>query len=765
MTKVNHFVRLAPIALAVLAVWPASARAQTVAAPRNPATASPDASLREVVVSGSRHEQFLEDLAISVDVIGEKKIEINQIQDIRDVAKDLPNVSVKRAPVRFANTGASNNTGRDGNSGFNIRGLGGNRVLMMVDGVRVPRSYVFGSNAFGRDYLSIDLVKRVEVVRGPASALYGSDAMAGLVNFITYDPTDFLRATGSEAKTVGGRVAVGWSGDDNGWSLAGTVAGRASETTQWMLTASGRKSDGVETMGTNDSPDASRTTANPQDLRNKALMAKLQIQPDATQKHLLTFEHVDKDADVNLLTSRTKRPFSGSASAIAGAIVDEQATSTMARNRLTWDARYRLDSAWADNLQTLAGYQYASSRQNATTDRNTLPDRVRSSSYKEGSLQLSAQADKMVQITPSWGKQRVTYGVEYLTSKISNYTDGVEPLPPEVFPLKRFPDTRESSAALYAQAEWINEQWSITPGLRVDRFSIDVTSQDLFYPPAKLPARSLSGSAISPKLGVIYRPQPNWNVYGSYAGGFRAPNANQVNGYFENMIEQVVIVPNPDLKPETSRTIELGTRGRWGAFSLEAAAYYGQFDNLIVDNVLQSGTGVPGDPKLFQTVNLDSAVIQGFEIKGVYDWGKVAGGRLTTPLAYGQAKGRNTTTGKPLNSIDPAKLVLGVNYEAPTWTLRMDIIGFASKKLQDIDSGDLVKLPNTQIGIPGGVTVDLYGQWRIRKDLRLNVGLINLANLKHWQWSDVQGLPSNTLVRDAYSQPGRHFTVALVADF
>ncbi len=760
MTQINHLCRLAPIALAMLAAWPAGAQNVPAQAP-----VPPDASLREVVVSGSRHEQYLEDLAASIEVVGEKKIELNQIQDIRDLTKDLPNVSVSRAPVRFANTGPANSTGRDGNSGFNIRGLGGNRVLMMVDGVRVPHSYVFGSNAYGRDYLSIDLVKRVEVVRGPASALYGSDAMAGLVNFITYEPGDFLKPVGGEPRSVGGRVAASWTGDDNGVSLAGTIAGQASETVQWMLTASGRKSDGVETMGTNDAPNGDRTTANPQDLRNTALMAKLVIQPDASNKHILAYEHVGKKTDVNLLTSRTKTPYTGSASAIAGAILDEQASSDMVKDRLTWNARYRLDSVWADNLQTLAGVQYATAEQNATTDRKTLPDRVRQSSYKETTLQLTAQADKLVEMTPSWGKQRVTYGIDYATGKISNYTDGVNPLPPEVFPLKRFPDTQESSIALYGQAEWLSERWSITPGLRVDWFKIDVTSQDLFYPPAKLPARSLAGSAISPKLGVMYRPEPNWSVYGNYAGGFRAPNANQVNGYFENMAEQVVILPNPDLKPETSRTIEMGLRGRWGAFSLEGAAFYGQFDNLIVDNVLQSGTGVAGDPKLFQTVNADKAVIQGFEFKGSYDWGPVYGGRLSTPFAYGQAKGRITTTGQPLNSIDPAKLVLGLNYEALAWTLRLDIIGFASKKLEDIDSGSLVKPPNTQIGLPGGATADLYGQWRIRKDLRLNVGLMNLTNAKYWQWSDVQGLPSSTTVLDAYSQPGRHFTLALVADF
>lgn len=135
-----------------------------------------------------------------------------QISDIRDVARELPNVSVQRAPARFT-IGAQ--TGRDGSAGFKIRGLDGNRVLMPVDGVRQPCSYLFQSeSAVGRDVVDIGLVKRIEVVRGPTSALYGSDGIAGMVNFITKDPADFLR----DGKTLGGQARIGYEGDVDGVS-------------------------------------------------------------------------------------------------------------------------------------------------------------------------------------------------------------------------------------------------------------------------------------------------------------------------------------------------------------------------------------------------------------------------------------------------------------------------------------------------------------------------------------------------------------------
>ena len=240
-------------------------------------------NLNSVVVSGSRNEQLRDDVPMSIDVLIDGDIENKQMGDIKDLVKDLPNVSVKHAPARFTVTGASNPTGRDGNSGFSIRGLGGNRVLMLVDGTRTPRSYVNGNNAFGRDALSLDLIKRVELVRGPSSVLYGSDGLAGLVNFITFEPIDFLSTNGPEAKQLGGRVASSWSGDDDGFNVAATVAGRVSDGVQWLLTGTTRKASALSNMGSNDEPNVNRTRPNPQTNQGNSLLGKLVLRPDGTQ--------------------------------------------------------------------------------------------------------------------------------------------------------------------------------------------------------------------------------------------------------------------------------------------------------------------------------------------------------------------------------------------------------------------------------------------------------------------------------------------------
>lgn len=734
------------------------AHAQTTA-PRNA-----HAALPEVVVSGSRQEQAADELPLSYDVINANTLSNQQSRNLREALENLPNTSVKRSPARFSVGGATASAGRDGNVGINIRGLGGNRVLLMTDGVRMPRSYAFRTTTFDREYLSLELLKRIEVVRGPASALYGSDGMAGLVNFITHEPADFLAVGKGEApKTLGGRIAAGWSGDDNGHTLAGTVAGQASDTLQWMLTATTRGAHAMDNMGTNHEPNLNRTRPNPQDDRDNAVLGKIVLRPHATQRHVFTLEHVQKKSDVDLLSSRNPLPLRGTPAQIAGAIVDEYSSRSMERNRLTWDARFGLGTDWADHVRTVVAYQDAQSRQVGTSVRNTLPLRVRDNSYGESTWQAGVQADKILR-SGGWA-HKITYGLDHVRSDISNLYTGLAPLPPEVFPLKRFPDTRETTSALYVQDESVHGNWSLTPGLRFDHFSLDVTSQAGFYPPAKQPGQSLSGSALSPKIGVLYRATEQWSVFGQYAAGFRAPDAGQVNGYYENAAEQVIIIPNPDLRPEKSRGVELGVRGRLDRLSLDAAVFGSHYSNLIMDTVLIRGTGTAADPRIFQTINTERARITGFELKGQYDWGRVAGGRLVTPFSYGKARGVNRATGKPINSVDPAQLALGVQYDTAAWGLRLDMRHHAAKTAKDIDSASSVKPPNTQFTVPSATTLDVSAQWRLRKDLRLNFAVHNLTNRKYWLWPDVYGLAASSATNDAYTQPGRSVHVSLVKDF
>ncbi len=731
----------------------------------SPGPAETLTTLQTVVVSGSRSEQPQDDLPVSIDVLDAGELEKRQVTDIRDAVRPLPNVTVRRAPARFNVTGPGNPTGRDGNAGFNIRGLGGDRVLILVDGIRQPRSYINGSNAFGRDTVSLGLLKRMELVRGPSSVLYGSDGLAGMVNFITHEPADFLVGADRERRALGGRVAAGWSGDDDGLTVAATVAGQGSSVAQWLLTGTAHRDHGLENMGSNDSASVDRTTPNPQTNRDGSLLGKVVLQPDARQKHVLALEHARRRSETELLSSRAKPPL------VASSVVAEDAEQTVRRNRISWQARYSIDAAWIDEIQTLAGWQRSTARDDGRTVRNDGGIRVRDLSYQERAWQAGVHASKTLPLSSQW-LQKLTVGMDYVRTDVTSWADGFDPPPlPAYRPRKYFPDTRETSTALFVQDEFVSDRWIITPGVRFERFDLAADSGNGYSPPSPTPATSLSGSNVSPKLGILYRATPQWSVFGSYASGFRAPNAAQVNGFYENPTPTTFarLLSNPDLKPETSRNLELGLRGRLDRVSLEAAVFHGRFEDLIVDKKSLGGSGVAGDPLVFQSVNVDSATIRGFELKGRVDWGRLAGGWLSTPFAYGQVSGKDRATGRPLNSIDPAQLVLGLMYETAQWSWRLDATHHWAKTEGDMESPYLAR-PVTpprvrQFTVPSATTLDLSVQWRIRRDLRANFAIGNLTDRKYWRWSDVQGLAADSPVIDAFSQPGRHLLLSVVKDF
>src|SRR5512134_759484 len=137
--------------------------------------------LEVVTVVGKRAEP-LHDAAAAVSIITAAELEAALAFDLRDALRHEPGVSIPRDPQRF------------GTGGPIVRGLGGNRVLVETDGVPAAKTFAVGSfSNTGRQFADLAIVDRIELLRGPASALYGSDAIAGVVAITTLDPSDLLR--------------------------------------------------------------------------------------------------------------------------------------------------------------------------------------------------------------------------------------------------------------------------------------------------------------------------------------------------------------------------------------------------------------------------------------------------------------------------------------------------------------------------------------------------------------------------------------------
>ena len=416
------------------------------------------AQLDAVVVSGARAEREVGDVPQRIDVLQGTALDPTQAQDIRELVRDLPNVEVRRAPQRFgAVLGA---TGRDGNAGFNIRGMQGNRVLLTVDGVRMPRELVagvLGSAAFGRDYFEMGLIERVELVRGATSALYGSDGLGGMVAMFTLRPESLLQP----GQTLGGRLTLRADTEDDSSGIGLTLAGLASPQWQWLGSVHTGRAGAIDNQGSNQATNNTRTTPNPQRDRNHALLGTLVFTPGAGQRHSFSAEYVEKSNHIDVLSARGTNP------ATPGATRYLQGAMDSSRTRLSWDGQFPLRAAWADNLRAHLALQQAEKRELASEQRtatvaNPATFRVRDVSYWEDIWQASLQAERRRELGHGWAQQLV-YGVELTRTDMENLSTGVAPAAGETFPLQRFPATRETTQALFVQSEFISERWSIIP--------------------------------------------------------------------------------------------------------------------------------------------------------------------------------------------------------------------------------------------------------------------------------------------------------------
>jgi hemoglobin/transferrin/lactoferrin receptor protein len=149
-----------------------------VSIPNSTIEPQPDADL-EITVIGTRTRRALKDSPSTVSVQDRQDLDRNFVRNLGDTVRYEPGVSVDNRPARA------------GNGSINIRGIEGNRVLMLVDGIRLPD--ILGMTNTNRNLVDFDCLKRVEILRGSASSLYGSDALGGVVAYTTKDPEDYLQ--------------------------------------------------------------------------------------------------------------------------------------------------------------------------------------------------------------------------------------------------------------------------------------------------------------------------------------------------------------------------------------------------------------------------------------------------------------------------------------------------------------------------------------------------------------------------------------------
>ncbi len=738
---------LAGTALALLPT-PALAQMQaTSPAPAQPApieyaAADLDQPGQIMTVTATRAPRPVDSVPATVTVIDEQRIADELASDARDLIRYEPGISLPRQPARFG--AALGTTGRDQNSGFRIRGIGGNRVLIQVDGIRVPDGFTFGAQAAGRgDYVDLGIVKSVEILRGPASALYGSDGLAGAVSFITSDPADLFDA-GRDIAALG---RISYDGSTQEFTETGLVAGRSG---QWSALFSYTRRDGQEldNEGTVDGQGSTRTQPNPAETHSNALLGRVVFQPNDHHRIRLTAEYGDTYNYTDVLSGRS------------ATVLDLYGEDTTERSRVSLDWRYESEGTLRSAM--IAAYlQDGSNRQFTFEDRNPAVDRTRINSFDNRVIGASAEA--RLAFTTGTIRHNVIFGGDLSTTTQEGLRDGTVPPAGETYPTRAFPVTDYTLAGLFItdEIELLGGAVTLFPALRFDAYSLDPENDPLL---PTFQGAAQDGSRLTPRFGIVGQLGSGVSLYGNYASGFKSPSPSQVNNFFENLTSPFFSyrsVPNPDLRPETSETVEAGIRYSSRSFSASLSAFTGTYDNFISQEQV-GGTGTIADPIIYQYQNLTGVEISGIEGRAELNLGN----GINANLAFAYAEGESILPGgvnAPLASIDPLKIVGGIGYRDPRGRFGAQLTGSYNARKELAETTGVCSAacfrPDESF------VLDLAGHVRIGDHLTLRAGIFNLTDERYALWSDVAGLLATSTVTDAYTNPGRHARVSLTVRY
>lgn len=703
---------------------------------------------RMITVTATRTPVGEVDAPATVSVIDAEEIADMHATDIKDLVRYEPGVTVRRAPARFG--AALGTTGRAHNEDIAIRGIGGNRVLIQIDGIRSPQGFSFGAQDSGRGgYSDISLVKSVEILRGPASALYGSDGLAGAVSFTTRDPADLI----ADGESVGGFATAQYASADNEFAETAALAFHGGALSG-MLAYTRRDFQELDNQGTVGGTGESRTLPNPQDGRSNALLGKL-VWTRGGHRLRLTGEYYESELFSDVLTGQGPAYLFGPSPSW---IVDDlTALDTSERMRAsldwTWEGRGTVDYA-----HIAFYYQDGEDTQFTDEDRSPVgttprPDRERLNTFENEVF--GAVAEARSEFATGGAHHVLAFGGDVSWTRQEGLRDGVEPPFGEVFPTRAFPatDFMLGGAFLADEIALLDGRVTIFPALRFDFYELDPTDDPLL--PAFVGAGQ-SDNRLSPKIGVTVDLSDTVLAFANYGTGFRAPTPSQVNNFFENLAFGYTSLPNPDLGPETSESFEAGLRYIGSDTTISVTAFRADYDDFIGQEVV-GGSFTPSDPAQYQFVNLDAVRIEGIEARASLDLDNGIFGRLAAAYAEGEIRTPGAA-GQPLGTIDPFSLVAGLGYRDPGGRFGTELAAiYNARKSLDDTAG----VCGSECFRPDDFIVfDLFAWVALTEQFKLRGGIFNLTDETYSYWSDVRGLAATSNVTEAYTRPGRNFSVS-----
>lgn len=723
--------------LATTVALPVSAQTPTAAPPAAQPTPT---QLDAVTTAATRTRRPLDDVPATVSVITTETINQENMQDVRDLVRNEPGVTV------------ANNPFRAGYQNFLIRGIGGNRVLLMVDGMRLPDfpDSNIGAGTYTREQPDLEDIKRVEIIRGPASALYGSDAIGGVVAYTTKDPSDYML----DGRHIYASVKGAYAGANR--QFAETFTGAVQADKLEVLGIYTRR-DGHEFQ-----PAQSSLSPNPTSWYNNDFLAKIVLRPTDVDTIRITGGFTEGVQSTQVLSGVGNFP------SLVARIFDEWGQDYTQTYRISAQWVHDAPIGFIDRIDFLGYFNSVNTQADTYQLRGALngaiPTNARTSQFyynqnvAGAELQMNTTA-KLFDLSNVF-----TYGLSFAYTTTTRPRDRwqitlatgarTQSVAGETFPNKNFPDTETIQAGAYVQDEItaLGSKLTILPAVRLDYYKLNPNPDRYFWNSTGATLDIVPGSSsyvsASPKLGVIYRFSDIYSAYFQYASGFRAPPYDNANFGFTNAASFYQILPNANLKPETANSFEVGFRGKYSdGSSWQLTGFYNLYNNFLETVTV----GQVGPITQFQYVNLSNVTIWGVEARGEYrfarDWSVLGW------TAF--AQGTDTRTGLPVDSVSPWATQARIRYGSDQG-LTAQLIGTVVAQHTQVSNP-------TFFQTPAYFNLDATVGYTFRRNFQVNAGAFNITNAKYWNSADVIGLTSTNQQLDLYAQPGRYFGVNLTA--
>ena len=679
----------AAILMATLAATPADAEKPASAAPGQEATATasaaaadqaaqadkeakekakkdkkpaPPAVHEEIVVTATRYETDSFSTPVPISVVSSDTLGREQPVKMVDSLKQLPNMDVSgEGPFRGLPT---------------IRGLNSNRVLVLVDGQRLNNARESTDFAGIQPALvDLSLVDRIEVVRGPSSVLYGSDAIGGVINIITKQ-----QAFHQGGLTLGGSANYQYGAVANSQRGQLNLNG-AGERTTFHVGVSAFEAKNYET------PDGV--------MPNSGMK---QASVDGDLRFLVTDTGVLR---FNVQTTQTRDVgFPGYDPQTSGIDI-----SFPTFNRTKVSTGYDTGPFAGLNGLSVTGYYQdvlKESKRNFDFGRFFLHN-FTSSHILSWGLNTQSSADLGT-------AHHITFGLDFYQDNLHDQT--TESSPFGTTNDVAVPDSYQRGVGVFAQdAITVTPRLELVIGARGDHYAF-VSQDDPNYTGEQF---DVSQTAPAGNVSALYKVTNNVALTATVGRGFRAPNIQERSFVGLATTGDTFIEQNPDLLPETSMNYELGFKYRYARYSGGLNVFRNNVNNFI--SLVFLGPDPDTGLELAQFQNIERGVIQGAE----FQLETYLSDRWTVFGSVSYLKGTNENTNEPLPLISPLKGVVGVRYQQSRWWGE-----FATRMVAHQD-----QVPPGYDPSPGFAILNLLGGYEFTNGLSLQVAAQNIGNVAY----------------------------------